>query len=303
MTSVLSVFNSLPARFALLLCGFCLGLSISAAALAQERGVLLTITETDTGAPSFWWENPAAPTMTSTDRLLLQQLNALGFDAIDPSALTHPPSVSRRIFGHPHLSTTNALNLASLYDANRLLTGAARYLDLPPEGAIALHGARVELDLHLFAATTTVELMPLQVTATAYAKSPDAARAEALKQAQGRLGALLVSARGLVEAEVGVESAEPILVLTGLDRARPLVMIKRQLKSRDDVRDAREVWAAEGVIAVELNPGVVDEPARVLRAIDGLLLHDFEAFALEEVARDGQRIELRVVPKAIPLEP
>jgi len=261
---------------------------------SRADGVLLVVTEVQpNGEQAFWWATPKQPRWTASDQALRSLLKGLGHPVIDPAAMTSPPSFSQRVFGRPHLSTTNALNFASLFGASRLITGDV-VLSHVKAPLSKTPGVQVRVNLHLFATHTTVELLPLQIEATAYADSLAQAEADARKQVMGRVRALLAHTGGLIEANVGIETQEPVFVLTGLDHARPLVDIKRALKKDAAVTDAVEVWAAEGVIAIEINPGQVDSPTQVTQALDRLLKERFDDFEVHEVRRDGQRIELRI---------
>lgn len=261
-------------------------------------GILLAITEVDSdGSEVWWWETPEEPAWSHTDQALRTLLSELDLAVIDPAALPDAPSVSRVVYGTPHLSPNNALNLGSLFGASRVITGEVRFEALPPSPVFGETGVRAHVDLHVFSTTTTIELLPIQLTEEAWGDDVQSARADALVQGVERMRLLFEHTSSLNEAQVGIQTDEPVLVITGLTRAAPLVEMKKLLKSRSDVQDAVELWAAEGVIAVEVNPGTQDPPELVSRAVDELLGHSFDSFLVQEISRTGNRIEVNVTRK------
>lgn len=293
-----------PLLLALSLAGALMA-GLSAPAAAQQPGgtLMLVVTEVDeSGEARYWWTSSQSPQWTATDAALRELLHSLGMKDLDPGSLRGAPAISQVVYGHPHLTPTNAINLASLFGASRVLTGTVTYESAPAAPLRAWPGARVRADLHVFATNTTVELLPLSLEEVAWAPTAIEAHAEARRRLLARLGTLLEHSAALDEVQVGVETGEPVLVLTGLRKAAPLVEIKRQLASVSGVNDVSELWAAEGVLALEINPATQDDPALVTRAIDATLRHNFEGFILQEVAREPLRIELTVIPRE-PLAP
>jgi len=269
--------------------------ALAPATAYAEPGVLLAVTEVDADAQArYWWTSSEAPEWTGTDRALMATLETIGLSAVDPSSDPAAPRISSVVYGHPHLTATNAINLASLFGAPRVIAGTVAYERLPAPPPLETSGARVDVDLHVFATSSSIEVLPLELEEVAYAETFEAARERALERVLERVEALLSHTRALAEARVGIPSQEPVLVVTGLREAGPLIALKRFLKQRDEIDDALERWAAEGVIAVELNPEVVDEPTVIMRAIDALLRHQFDGFVVREVSRDGNRVELMV---------
>jgi len=264
---------------------------------AAAQGVLLSVTHLDGDQEHYWWAEPNTPRWTESDEALKTILSDIGVPVVDPSTMPDPPQISRLVYGHGRLSTTNAINLAVLFGAKRLITGVTVVEPVGPSPIFGYPGFKVSLDLHVFTTNTTVELLPVAIEEVAFAEDANEARRRATERAFARARLMLAHLPALQEAEVGVPSAEPVLVVTGLEDAAPLVELKRQLKTFEGVTDVMEVWAAEGVVAVEINPGALDDPTLILNAIDHLLRQDLPGFSLQEVSRDAQCVEVIALPK------
>lgn len=280
---------------------FCLSLALLVApslTLAQS-GILLAVTEVDAarGEATYWWTEPAQPRWTRSDQAMRGMFEALQLSVLDPALVPAASELSKRVYDRPHLSHTNAVQLAGLLGASRVLVGT---VELVPGEALALLGetsVTARFDLHLLSTQSTIELLAFQLEQTAFDGDPEVARQRALDGGLERMRTMLERAGGLAETQIGVQTEEPVLVITGLRRGKPLVAIKRQLKSRGDIQDAMELWAAEGVIAVEINPGEIDSPERVSSAVEELLMFPFEGFRVQLIRREAGRFEIAVVPR------
>jgi len=267
-------------------------------ALAQGQ-IFLAVTEVDAqGKQSYWWQNPQDPQWTQSDHELRQLLTTVGLSALDPTTLTDPPRVSSVVYGKPHLSTTNAINLASLFGAQHLLTGTVRLEEAHLPAMHRPYKATLHMDMHFFATNSTIEVMSIALEVESFGLTPAEALLSARAQGRQRLAPFFRRSLTLADSDGGVAWHEPVLVFTGLERGRPLVEIKRQLKTLPGIDDVMEAWAAEGVIAVEINPGQVDAPEFVFGATDALLRMTFADIQVYEVNRDATRIEVAVTHRA-----
>src|SRR5688572_26665273 len=118
---------SLP-RALSLLCFTLLVSGLPATAFAGGATLLLAVTEVaEDGEATFWWTSSKDPAWTETDRALRGLLAVRGLPDVDPATQPEAPVISQVVYGHAHLSATNAINLASLFGASRVLTGSVRY--------------------------------------------------------------------------------------------------------------------------------------------------------------------------------
>ena len=269
-------------------------------AQAKEGKLITLITEREADAPaSFWWTSATEPSWTMTDLALHSALQSRGLSILNPAELPSPPTISQVVYGHAELNSSAAINLASIFGTPKLLVGEIAYDTLPKLALTGESGVQVKVALSLLSTNSSVELLRIELESLAYHSSPEQARAEALDDALNRIAETLTQAGQLQEHQHGVELNEPTIVLTGLRDALPLVAIKRALKENPEVDDVFELWAAEGVIAIELNPGVDDAPELIVRLTDSLLRTPFDDFLLQEVKRESKRIEIAVAPKPI----
>src|SRR5690606_94621 len=135
----------------------------TSASASASGGILLAVTETaPDGTQSYWWTSPESPAWSAFDDSLRTTLNELGLAVIDPQTMANPPKVSRVVYGDAPLSTTNALNLGSLFGASRVISGEVQVEDTAPSPVFGEAGARVTVSLHIYSTSTSIELLPIE---------------------------------------------------------------------------------------------------------------------------------------------
>jgi hypothetical protein len=85
------------------------------------------------------------------------------------------------------------------------------------------------------------------------------------------------------EMPIGVELDEPLIGLEETGKAVNFRKVRAFLSGLKDVDSAVVNWAAEGVIALELNPDGEDGRQLYQRAVEKLLSNRFSDFRLEEI--------------------
>lgn len=270
-------------------------------------GLLCIITEHPSAAlqkpspsdsPKFWWSNSPTFTATTTDLTLLSALRAAHIPVIDPATFPNPPQLSQRVFGRPDLSDANAQNLASLFGASFVLRGDATCDPLPPSVYLREQaGAHASLSVRLMSTRTEQALLSLRLDAAAFAPDTPSACTQALAVIASRLQENLQHATSLQDAQAPIwDGDEPLIILSGLNHAAPLVQLKKHLRTNPEVKDIFERWAAEGHIALDINPGLPDSPESVRALVDSLLTASFPGFRLSPLPAEGRDLRLELVP-------
>jgi hypothetical protein len=260
-------------------------------ASGDEPDVLFLITERvvdasgETEETRFWWSNPSAPEWTETDRRLTTALDERGIGFLSPEGETR----ISRIYRRPDLSTNNAAALASILGARRIVVGRVTYRRVRALTAAGLVGvdARASMKVIDVTASEPEVLRDYRLGRSVYVPSTGTSTSESsgLDRARERLvpamARLLDQTLSIVSGEVGVESDEPLLTFYGLERAAALDAIRRVIEELDPVESTGVRWAAEGVVALELNPGDASDTSLVRRAAEVLRDHSFEPLRLK----------------------
>jgi hypothetical protein len=257
---------------------------------AADAQILPLITERSGGSSSFWWEEPADPAFSDFEQALLREAAGL---IIDVSTLSDPPGVSR-IYRVPDLSATNARNLGGLFEANQVLVGDL----VVGESEMAAGGffwvAEAEISYRLL--SVDVEVTHAESRRIFLGRGTDAAAARdaAVSHAAEYLAEVVSRLQSRLDPTAEADATSPTLLLIGLERAATLVALKGELRRHGEiVTDVREVWASEGVIAleVELAPGKqMGDLEQLLMAIEGDESRDQP---IEVGTRRGMTLEVR----------
>lgn len=279
------------------------GLSATAAAQSAESGgrLLLLVNETverpgEGGVTTrYWWQDPADPQWTETDRILTSELREVPGQVVEPTGETRISKIYRR----PELSLDNAASLASLLGARRVVVGNVRYeysnaTDLP--GLRAVH---VDATLQLVDAASaepkvlrSFETSRSMFGAGDLEKLGERARKDVAGRAADLLGRVLTAASG----RVGVESSEPVLAFHDLRRGAALDRIRTFVAELDEVDEFRVRWASEGLVAFVVNPGAEDSQEALEYVTKAVAEHQFDRMRVtrRELSGDSGAYEFDV---------
>jgi hypothetical protein len=269
-------------------------LLLMASSAPARADVLMVVSELDDAGEHFWWSQPKSPELGRFETLMSTLSAERAPMLIDPRQV-EAPSVSQVVFGRAELGVVNAINLASLYGASRVIHGQLRVEQCAAAPMLSLVGVRVSVELHVHATQSAIELLSVQLDETRYARSKEQAEQAALAAAGARIVRLFEQSGALQPSDLRIEVGEPVLLLSGMQTARPLVDVKKALKSSELVVDVVERWSTEGAIALELNPAQVDEPSFVFEQFERALRETYLGFTLQELQRDDERVEVLVL--------
>ncbi len=266
--------------------------------LITER---LVSTEGETEQTSFWWSNPAEPAWTGTDRQLMDALETHRIAFLRPGDETR----ISRIYQRPQLSTNNAAALGSVLGARRIVLGDVTYQRTSPLAPTGLRGVVAEASLKLIDVTASSPevLRTYRFERSIYVEASRGDGGESLERARRRLmppvAELLAQTLSIVSGEVGIEDNELLLKFHGLERMAALKAIRRTVEALDPIEQTAVRWAAEGVIALELNPDRSADTQLVRRAADALRTHNFSPLRLKPRSADerdgeGAAFEVRI---------
>lgn len=258
-------------------------------AFAQD-GLLTLVTEVRDDTASFWW-SAAAPAWTATDAALRSALEREGAGFANPVGAN-----LSKIYRRPAPTDAGALAMASVFGHSRVLVGTITYsrTALSPVG---LAGAEAAVDLRLVAAsggepTTLAEIRTKRADwAHDETEAMAAVRSEVAELVARSVGVGLSRRVG----PVGYQTGELLLGFRDLGGSARLDAIRTALLGFAGVTDVAVRWAAEGFVALEVNPGAAD-PVESIRQYAALLGNEsFKDFRLVGVdAAFGEVVEFRV---------
>ena len=264
-----------------------------------QAGSLLTLfnVQSAQGAAETPWWTLQDRRLSSIERALVDDLLTRKFDVIDPQAMSNPPKVSR-IYRVPRLSRSNAINLAGLYGASRVMVGKVAHRVLEDPVGVGLQGAESVAVVQILDVSGGQMLLEATVRRQAWASDADTAatRAQALLAAD--LGSWMAGAVAGLNPPVGVVRQEPFLVVRGLWDKAAMDTVIRALRQQPEIEAVSVAWLTEGAVAFDLNPGSEQTPAVIASAAErlkaeppqGILLsiEDTRSGAVELLARrDG----------------
>jgi hypothetical protein len=267
---------------------FALTVCAPAVASAQdgaERRPLVLVTEQIERAEaqpqvSYWWASGSGTQPTGTDDALFAALAERG---VTPTTLA-PGQKMSRVYRAPHLSRSNGAALAGLLGVPRAVVGAALYEVLPATSPFGQVGVRVSASVALLDASGGDE-RELATSRVVWASGERAALELARAQAGASLGRLVARALAADDGPVGVEAAEPFLVLSGMADQEALRRSEAALAAAPGISAVRVRWVAEGRVAYEINPGVEDTREVIAGAARALEAHAFATFSWREDAQ------------------
>lgn len=270
-------------------------LSFLGIAGATERqgtgpGALLLITEEvhdargQTSQIRYWWDSPREPAWTVTDKGVMAELSARGIAPIRVG----DTNISR-IYRRPHLSLENAATLGGILGANQVLVGQVRYHVEPQLVQLGLHGVKAVASVELVAAQASQVrvLKRFTIERQIFASDAETALEQAREQTSVALGALMASDLSKIAGPVGVKSEERLIGLRNAESQQILDEVIKFLTDLETVDLVSERWAAEGIIALEINPGRVDSDDVIEYVLRVLEHHRFNDFRLTR-HRSGQ---------------
>lgn len=191
-----------------------------------------------------------------------------------------------RIYRRPDLSTANAAQLGGLLGGKQVLVGRVEYRRIEAVAPLNYSGieARAEVELIVAGASDGISLQRFTVQRHYFGNDGgDELLEVARSQAGESLGELMGYSLSRIGGSVGLVSEKPLLGLRNLERAENLEAIRRRLLEIEEVHSVVERWASEGIIALEINPGIDDEETSNY-AIRVLENHRFDEFSLEREA-------------------
>lgn len=268
----------------------------SGSGIGQSRALLLLITEHVEGeeetSPRYWWSQPGEPAWTKTDAVVRRQLGERDVDVVEPPDGTRLSRVYRR----PDLSAENIAGLASVVGADRVLSGRVVY-EPTRLSAPGLVGSRANADLQVLdvGGAEPEVLRSFEVVRSGWATDSSEARRQARKALGAAVGTLVGRVAAASSGPVGVEGREPHLVFRAVRRRRALERIREGLHGLEIVEGTQVAWMAEGLLAIEINPGRHDDWGRVDRAAEQLATEELTDMQIERRSRErGPVVEFDV---------
>ncbi len=247
-----------------------------------SRGVLLLVSEEFEGADAkntvnFWWSSPQNPAWTKSDTVMMDVLRKAGVNAVDPQNA----NISR-IYRTANLSMANASALGSLLGAQQVIVGQIRYRELAPVMPLNLAGLEADATLHLLAAgSSDVSAMKrFTVERQGFGVDREAVLDDMRLQTAQAAGGLISGTLSKSSGPVGIQTTERLIGLKNIGNASILADVKAFLKEIESVEAVVERWASEGIIALEVNPGKVDNPDGIEYVLRVLESHSFDGFRL-----------------------
>lgn len=245
-------------------------LSGATPAAAQGGPVLPIILSAEQGVEraSPWWTR-GDRRLTSVEQSLVDTLAGLQVPMIDPATLSNPPKVSR-IYRVAQLSRSNAVNLAGLYGASRLLIGQVVARDLESSPMTGRAGAEWAATLQVVEIPSGRALLEVSLARQAWGQDVASARASARERLMGDVSSWLARSLQALQAPVGVPRAEPYVLVRGLTDRAAMRATRRALAEVEGVESVVVGWLIEGGVAFDLNPEQEDSAAAVTSAVEAL---------------------------------
>lgn len=236
-----------------------------AAQAAASEPLLALVTERHASGDQFWWSAGDTPQWTTTDQALRTALDrtGVGFHAVESAG-----SLSK-IYRTAQLSDANAIAVASVFGATRVLVGTISYTAASFE-PLGNAGWSAEVSLRLLERGDggAVVLKELAFRRARWAATPDEAltalRDEVATSVAG--GAVLGMVRKV--GPVGVPSDEPFVAVIAPSSRAAVDALRNKLQQLAGVETVVERWATEGVLALEVNPGKADSREAIMGYIN-----------------------------------
>lgn len=219
-------------------------LTFFAASTAQAAPVLLTVSETNQGQTQAWW-----PNSPGTDKSMRDAFERQGIALLHPEEIKDAPRLSPVVYGQKKLSNDNARTMASLFGAQNVLNGNIAW-NCSSMNDKVMCAADADMTL-LYDKSKT---LPIRIRTSASAPSENMAMQLALSQVVTQTVLPVISHTAVVKDDIPALSDKPVIVFDSLPDADTLVALRKQLKRVAGVEDVAERWAANGSLAIEINP-------------------------------------------------
>jgi hypothetical protein len=269
----------------------------TAAAAQEQARVLALVTEEVSGegatGVTYWWQDMAARRLSGTDEALRGALSAQGVSWEEPAAGV----VVSKIYRVARLTLANATALAGVLGTRgRVVVGRVRYERV---GALMSSGwlAQVEVELVEPGWRPGGQTVRITLERASYGEDADAGLSGLKAEVGAAVGRLVAGWVKRGEGPVGVSVGERLVVIRGGLDGAGLEGAMRALRGVPGVSGVQVRWAARGMIALELNPGVVDKAELVEYAARVLIAQEQEPWRLTQAGeqRMADAIVLDVV--------
>ncbi|MBQ9396342.1 MAG: hypothetical protein IJU23_12640 [Proteobacteria bacterium] len=212
---------------------------------ATATPILMTIAETENGQTDAWW-----PNQPGFDKQWQDIFERQGISLVHPEEIHNYPRLSPTIYGQKPLSDNNAATLASLFGASGVINGQVTWKC----HAIDKH-QRCSADIRLKYIYGPNGQISLDRTLTAVAPTAQ----DAKKYVMTRLAAdvampVIAHAQAAKNTDIPRIIDKPVIIFDPLPDADTLVALRKQLKRVPGIEDVAERWAADGMLAIEINP-------------------------------------------------
>jgi hypothetical protein len=258
-------------------------LPATAAARDGEEPTVMVIVEETIESPEreanyFWWQNPQDPTWSETDESLRAAMESYGLQW----ASTKGVNVSR-IYQSRQLSRSRATAFASVVGADFVVKGDVDFA-FGKRRVFGLGELEAGANVELFSADKRDEFSrSFEIRRRRFASEPRQLLEPVRKEIATAIAAQVEGFLEQHEMPIGVELDEPLIGLEETGKAVNFRKVRAFLSGLKDVDSAVVNWAAEGVIALELNPDGEDGRQLYQRAVEKLLSNRFSDFRLEEI--------------------
>lgn len=227
---------------------------------------------------SFWWATGSTPQWTQTDEALKSAMVQEGAGFAEPSDLGSLSKIYRR----PAPSDANALAMASVFGRSRVLVGTIRYepTTLRPVGLV---GWSATVDLRLLSSASTGQAVErrLKFSRAMWARSDEEVLTALREQIATAVGQVVAGGLKRKTGPVGVDSDELLIGVQTPGSRRAIDAVRAKLETLGGVTSARERWAAEGVVVLEVNPLEVDPEDSVRQYASLLGTEGVEGFTIQ----------------------
>ncbi len=262
------------------------GIGLFANAEAFAEPVLLTICETENGQTQAWWPSDAGLDIDWQNAFIAQ-----GVSLIHPNEIPNASRLSPTVYGQKPLSQNNAKTLASLFGAKHVLNGNVSW-------NCSTIGTQVEC-----AAKTTLSLIygkkghiDFNQSVTTSAPNEALAKKYAMTKIVSEMALPIIEHTSAVSEDIPQLINKPVIIFDPIPDADTLVALRKQLKRVPGVEDVAERWVSNGVLAIEINPGVSEmSQADFLLIVQGFMNETTENLVIRETRQTETAAVFEVV--------
>ena len=255
----------------------------TAEASSADVAVLLTqvvdgaIEEADEEV-AFWWQGSEEPRWTASDQWIFEALEDSGVDVARPAQV----EISR-IYQRPGLSRSNAAQMGTLLDVDRVLVGEVEYRPISANPPLNYAGieARAKVDLVPAGDAEGVSMERFEITRQVYGPELSGLWQDSTEALGKALGEAMGHHLRRTGAEVGAGDGDRSIVLRNVERAQYLDEVRASMQALEVVASVRPRWASEGIVALAVIAGDgVSQRQATAEAMHALESEQFEAFDL-----------------------